>query len=805
MDKRSLYGQLRTGLLLTLAVAADICAWCSLLTVNPHFVWLSLGAIAAVLAAYLVCLGQKPRTRIGGAVLYLAVCAGLGLVKSGTVMRGGVLALQPMVERINLRQNIHLTLPDAAGAGTGALTFALLLFLAVQILPLVYAVLRRKVWVAGLVYLMPVLVSSASQSFPDISAVAGMIFAMGMIAVSARFQGDRNTENRAFLVMQLLTGAAAAVAYWVILPPMDELYEDITDARMYLTFVVNERILPEVQTVWSWGGMFKSGTIEGELVQEKGFSYTQSEFFEVTVDEYPRVTVYLRGFVGDTYTGSAWEAEEEDRLARYYAEHGFTPPEDYASLVNNSYEILERCQAEGAEPYTMTIEELQGDNVYSLYPYGARLEENGAVHADGSLDKQGESCSYEYYPIWTYDSVNRNMETELLSGLNQESLMYRQYVYDNYRDYPQELLPRLSAWLETVGTETSDVRYSVYNIVNLLDQTANYDLNVPACPPEQDFVENFLFERRAGYCAHFASAAVLMLRRQGIPARYATGYCAHPSEFVENGDGTYTAVIRDRQAHAWAEIYLGVLGWVPIEFTPTDVAFPQDNRWEMLQQFEVVAGEDFLDFSEFWEDGEELSEDDEEDEEDEEEDEEDDEDEEEDDDEEALEEVIDSEESEGWRNQRALLWGAAGGLALLLVLSWGVAACHRHRRRVLYQKMEAAERVCDQYRRLVRIMLHAGADSQIMKEWDCLVAELKRLNIAYTKGELDRLLSEVDACTYGSSQPDAASLQEVERICKGLRGQLYGHIPLWKRRIVVRWQEWEGKYYADNRVEQGKL
>lgn len=796
MDKKGLYGQLRTGLLFALAVAGDLCAWCSLLTVNPHYGWMCFGAAVAVLAACLVWSRRNLQSRIGGAVLYLSICIVCCLVRTRAVIQGGSLALQPMVERINIRQNIHLVLPDQTGAGMGELTFAMLLFLAPQVLLLGYAVLQRRVWAAGLVYLLPVLVSSVSQSFPDISAIVGIVFTMGMLFVSVRFQEDREAENRAFLAIQLLTGAVVAVAYWLVLPPVEELYEDITDTRMHLTFVVNERILPEVKAVWNWGGMFKSGTIEGELVRERGFSYTQAKFFEVTVDEYPRVSVYLRGFVGDTYTGSAWEAEEEDRLERYYAEHGYTQPEDYAALVNYSYEILKRCQGDEAEPFTMTIKELQGDNVYSLYPYGARLEENGAVRADGSLDKQGESCTYEYYPIWTYNEENRGTEAELLAGINQESLMYRQYVYDNYRDYPQELLPELTAWLETVEVEGDSVWQSVYNMVNLLEQRADYNLSVPVCPPEQDFVENFLFEQREGYCAHFASAAVLMLRRQGIPARYATGYCAHPSEFVENGDGTYTAVIKDRQAHAWAEIYLGVLGWVPIEVTPADVAFPQDNRLEMLQQLEMMEGSDL---SDFLEDEEELSGDEEEEDDSDDEDEDDEDEDDEDEDDEAVETVVDSGESDGRLHWYVILWGAAGGLVCILILSWGGAAYHRYRKRMLYQNMQAAEQVCDQYRRLVRMMHYAGADRQIAKEWNCLVAELNRLNITCTQEELDRLLSEVDACTYGNGQPDGASLQKTERVCRELRRQLYRCIPFWKRRTVVYWQEWDSKYEREGK------
>ena len=78
--------------------------------------------------------------------------------------------------------------------------------------------------------------------------------------------------------------------------------------------------------------------------------------------------------------------------------------------------------------------------------------------------------------------------------------------------------------------------------------------------PGEDFVEHFLDTRR-GYCVHFATTGVLLLRMQNIPARYASGYLAHL-------DSSGRAAVLDSNAHAWAEIYLDGYGWYPVEMTP---------------------------------------------------------------------------------------------------------------------------------------------------------------------------------------------------------------------------------------------
>jgi len=71
--------------------------------------------------------------------------------------------------------------------------------------------------------------------------------------------------------------------------------------------------------------------------------------------------------------------------------------------------------------------------------------------------------------------------------------------------------------------------------------------------------------RRSGYCTYFASAAVMMLRTRGIPARVATGFLAH-----EWDDGAGGWVVRERDAHAWIEVAFRDVGWVTFDPTPPD-------------------------------------------------------------------------------------------------------------------------------------------------------------------------------------------------------------------------------------------
>ncbi len=99
-----------------------------------------------------------------------------------------------------------------------------------------------------------------------------------------------------------------------------------------------------------------------------------------------------------------------------------------------------------------------------------------------------------------------------------------------------------------------------------LIEHATYNLNVAVPPEDKDFVLWFL-ESREGYCVYFATAQVMLSRLAGIPARYAEGF------ILDDPDpATHARTVMANRAHAWCEIYIPLIGWVPIDATPGGVA-----------------------------------------------------------------------------------------------------------------------------------------------------------------------------------------------------------------------------------------
>lgn len=105
-------------------------------------------------------------------------------------------------------------------------------------------------------------------------------------------------------------------------------------------------------------------------------------------------------------------------------------------------------------------------------------------------------------------------------------------------------------------------------IERYVKESARYDLNAEPMPEDaEDFAIWFLQEAETGYCVHFATAATVLLRAAGIPARYVEGYHAGIS-------ATRTTIVRANQAHAWVEYHLEGVGWVRMDPTPSGSEVP---------------------------------------------------------------------------------------------------------------------------------------------------------------------------------------------------------------------------------------
>jgi hypothetical protein len=97
--------------------------------------------------------------------------------------------------------------------------------------------------------------------------------------------------------------------------------------------------------------------------------------------------------------------------------------------------------------------------------------------------------------------------------------------------------------------------------------TISYSLQADPTPQDADPADHILFEQQVGWCEPIATAMVVLLRQLGIPARFVTGFQPGTRQILS---GQYT--VRASDAHAWVELFVPGVGWVPMD--PTGATTP---------------------------------------------------------------------------------------------------------------------------------------------------------------------------------------------------------------------------------------
>ncbi|MBL8526572.1 MAG: DUF3488 domain-containing transglutaminase family protein [Burkholderiales bacterium] len=132
---------------------------------------------------------------------------------------------------------------------------------------------------------------------------------------------------------------------------------------------------------------------------------------------------------------------------------------------------------------------------------------------------------------------------------------------------PPAVAPRARALAERIRAESaSDEEVLQATLEFFARRSFFYTLSPPLLG--NDPVDEFLFQTQRGFCEHFASAFVFLMRAAGVPARVLTGY--HGGSLNPVGD---YVIVRQADAHAWAEVWLTGQGWVRVD--PTATVSPQ--------------------------------------------------------------------------------------------------------------------------------------------------------------------------------------------------------------------------------------
>ena len=306
---------------------------------------------------------------------------------------------------------------------------------------------------------------------------------------------------------------------------------------------------------------------EGRLAGLGPLRAGEEPALEVTMERPQKL--YLRGHVYDVYTGSSWEsvpgAELAENAGLFYWLHegGFYGQSQTAAAVGF---------LEGAQAQAVTVRNLSAcrENAYLPVAFADSRLLDASLIGDTRADPSVTEFTVFDGSVPDWYAAQYALASGEASGGAEEYLTleqgYREYVTEKDVQMTQECWNELYRMLGDAPG-----RRSLYEIQQLvrdwIEQNLRYDERAYTVSGDGDFLRAMLTGGGAGYSVHYATAAALLLRYYGVPARYVEGYYLTPEQASEAQAGQ-SVVLTEKNAHALAEYYLNGVGFVPFEVTP---------------------------------------------------------------------------------------------------------------------------------------------------------------------------------------------------------------------------------------------
>lgn len=308
--------------------------------------------------------------------------------------------------------------------------------------------------------------------------------------------------------------------------------------------------------------------------------------------------VYLKAYTGAIYTGSSWDSIEYNKegLNQDLVKEGMD-----GKLANSEYMARENKESITGR---MEISIVNASKEYSYYPYYSNCFNGGDFIFSYNVDQVIQKNFLEKYEI-SYHPIGENL---ISLKESKERSAYEKYVQDNYLTVTEECESAVSEFCRQAGV-AGNSEEDIEKVIRYLHEQCSYSMTPGKTPRDQDFITYFLMEKHKGFCVHFASSAVMIFRKMGIPARYIEGYNMSTNKILDGilleeeetedwvtGNiskeeldklGVISVEVSDAQAHAWVEIYLSGYGWIPIEVTPAGFGEEEEESsfWNLFQKY----------------------------------------------------------------------------------------------------------------------------------------------------------------------------------------------------------------------------
>ena len=343
---------------------------------------------------------------------------------------------------------------------------------------------------------------------------------------------------------------------------------------------------------------------EGDLSNASGMEIGDEPRLSITTDQVK--SLYFRSFTGAEYADNAWTPLKKSAYGggrygflKWLSQNGFDPAAQFASYIEAGNTALPEDQKveknrvtvtnRGANRkylYTLYSSESPGFSSVSAYRDNGYLEHGIFAKRKYSLSEYSSNLPGELQHLsdWVYEPENDTQE----QYLNSESV-YRSFVHENYTDIDDTCSDLITSLFHESDKRDVTGSLGVYEVTgrirSVLETNTRYEKEKVLLDLEtsedEDLLTTFLLGDHAGNSAYYASAAVLAFRSFGIPARYAEGYFLS-SRAIEAAGGR-DVQLTSSDTHAWVEVYMDGMGWIPVDVTP---GFYYDT-YALLQMVQV--------------------------------------------------------------------------------------------------------------------------------------------------------------------------------------------------------------------------
>lgn len=351
-----------------------------------------------------------------------------------------------------------------------------------------------------------------------------------------------------FLVM--LAAGAPSISWRELVEKLQR-SDQTGEERLAESFGLEAPVNVATSAVYRTDGLPRSHLLDmpPELLQEVVMTISTGELPAIpeTVTEIHPNRYYWRAITYDVYSGAGWSSSTALESPLPSNTPLLKGPQSYRPVTQQVKRLLEQ----NTTVYWTGLLAQADEDIDIAWrtkpPANPSPTHNGDML--GALTENSKYTVISYIPEFS------------ISELRAANSDYPTEITGRYLQLPDSTPERVLAMARKL-TQAALTPYDRAAAIEAYLRTFPYTLEVEPPPPGHDVVDYFLFTAQQGYCDYYATAMVVLARAVGLPARIVVGYAS--------GDyhaSTAEYIIRQEDAHSWAEIYFSGIGWV--EFEPT--------------------------------------------------------------------------------------------------------------------------------------------------------------------------------------------------------------------------------------------